>query len=158
MSTFAAPLAVGQTSTNSVHAADLGNIYIIGKNRYRLVISAAAITTPSGFVVTTALSTGLPTWSVNTSTTANDYLAAGIIPAVITATIPISTYFLVQISGPCTAISAAAIAVGVPVGCSTTAGKIDDASITAGVGAIGISTLVAGAADVVTNVYLKGLD
>ncbi len=157
MPSFSPTLQPGNVTTQAVTAADLGNVFWEGKNAYRVVKAAADITTPAGFVVVTALSTGLPTWSVNTSTTANDYLVAGVIPTTYTATIASGSYFVIQVAGPCTAVSAAAITVGTLVGCSTTAGKIDDASITAGVGAIGIATLVAAGADVVTNVYLKGL-
>lgn len=158
MTTLAPPLPVGTVTTNTVHLADLGNVYTIGANRYRLVKSAAAITTPSGFVLTTTLTAGAPTWLVNTTTTASDPNVVGVVPAVITATIPISSFFLIQIAGPCTCISAAALALGAAVGPSTTAGKIDDASITVGVGSIGVATLVAAGADVVTNVMLRGLD
>ncbi len=157
MPSFSPTLQPGSKTLQAVTAADLGNVFWEGASAFRVVKAAADITTPAGFVVTTALSTGAITWSVNTSTTANDYLVVGVIPTLYTATIASGTYFVVQVAGPCTCVSAAAITVGTIVGVSATAGKIDDASITAGVGAIGVATLVAAGADVVTNVYLKGL-
>jgi hypothetical protein len=112
---------------------------------------------PGYFVVVTATVRRASDLERRTSTTANDYLCGRRRPGGPTSRHRGGSYFLLQVAGPCTAVSAAAIAARCPVGCSTTAGKIDDASITAGVGAIGVATLVAAGADVVTNVYLKGL-
>lgn len=151
-------LQPGSVTLQSVTAADLGNLYIgTGGKIFRVVKAGAAIAAPANKVIVTALSSGVPTWVVNTSTTANDWLAVGIIPADYTATIAIDSYFMVQVAGPCKGISAAAIANGGLIGTSTTAGKIDDATVTAGVGAIGVALEAAGAGDETPDVLLKGL-
>jgi hypothetical protein len=90
--------------------------------------------------------------TVNTSTTASDALVAGIVPAEIqtnSATagqIDTGTYFYVVVEGVATAISADAVAAGVPVGTSTAAGKVDDATIAVG-GAAGVALEAAAGAD-----------
>jgi hypothetical protein len=159
MSAFAPPFQPGDYSTNAAHAADLGKSYRVGARTFVLCKATAAISTPANKVVATALggaaNAKAPTWSVATTTTAFDPNSVGLIPAEYgTVTIPISAYFLVQTGGPALAICAAAVAAGVAIGSSTTAGDVDDASAVAG-NEIGVS-LEAGtnAADLI-GVLLK---
>lgn len=157
MGTFAPTLPLGSVTLQAITAADLGNLYAMGPSVFRVVKATSAITSPQYKALVTAVSSGVPTWNVATSTTANDYLAAGVVSVDYVADIAAGAYFLLQVAGPTKGVSAAAIAAGVPIGCSTTAGKIDDASITAGVGAMGISLESAAGADENPDIYLKGL-
>jgi hypothetical protein len=157
------PFPIGTASTATSLAADLGKVYYWNGNAYRLVKAGATITTAASYTLVTALSSGVPTWAVNTTTTANLWTVAGVVPAGQTGTGATTTslisgdYFLIQISGPTKCISAAAIADGGLVGTSTTAGKVDDASVTAGVGAMGVALEAAADVDITIDVYLKGL-
>lgn len=156
------PFPVGTASTDAELAADLGNVYWVGAKAYRLVKAAAALSGARYMTLVTAVSSGVRTWACTTSTTANDPLVAGVVPATQVDSLGAAgllsgDYFLIQVSGSCKGISAAAIAASVPVGTSTTAGKIDDASITAGVGAMGVSDESASAGDENTDICLRGL-
>lgn len=157
------PIGVNVVSSDSALSGDLGNVYTVGGKAYRLVKAAADIAAAAKKVLVTAMSSGVPTWAVNTTTTANDSHVVGIVPSGIDAgtttsgTIDSGEYFLVQVSGPATAIAAAAVADNAIVATSTTAGSIDDASATAGVGAIGTATAAATAASADITVNLKGL-
>lgn len=157
------PFAVGKADAGTYLAASLGNLYEVDGKIYRLCKNGASLASAAQKTVVTAVSSGVPTWVTAVSTTANDYLVAGVIPAgqvgtgATTTTLAADDYFLLQVSGQCKIISAGAITAGVPVGCSATAGKADDLSITAGVGAMGISLESAAAADENTDVLLKGL-
>ena len=108
------PLGVGDCSNDANLAGDLGKVYRVGANHYRLVKAAADIATAAKKVLVTATSSGVPTWSVNTSTTANDYTVVGVVPSTITGRVTSTTitsgdYFLIQCSGNCKIISAAAM-------------------------------------------------
>lgn len=142
---------------------DLGKVFWKDGKGYRLVKAAANIAAAAKKVLVSAISSGAPTWSVNTSTTANDTHVVGIVPSgisTVSATsgqIDSGSYFFVQVSGAATGSSAGAVADNALIGTSTTAGKIDDASITAGVGAIGTATAAVTAASADLTVFLKGL-
>jgi hypothetical protein len=159
------PIPVGKASQATDLATQLGRLFETADGKiYRLVKAAADIATAARFAVVTAVTAGgLPTWLVNTTTTANNYLAVGVVPAGQVGTGSTATtllagdYFLVQASGVATIVSAGAIAAGALVGTSTTAGKVDDASIGAGIGAIGVALLAASAGDENPPVLLKGL-
>jgi len=156
------PIAIGTASANAAHAKDLGRIYPYNGNLYRVTKAGAAIAAAASKTLVTALSSGVPTWSVNTTTTANNWLVAGVVPAGQkgssgTTGLLSGDYFMLQVSGPTKVISAAAIADGGLVGTSTTAGKVDDASVTAGVGAMGVALEAASAGDETIDVLLKGL-
>lgn len=153
---------VGTASASTLNAADLGKIYWQNGRGYRLLKATNAIAACARKVVVSAVSGGAFTWSCDVSTTANDTTVAAIIPSNQvgssgTTGLLAGDYFYGQVSGITTGISAAAIAANVPVGTSTTGGKIDDASITAGVGAIGVSLASAAGADENPGVYLKGM-
>lgn len=165
------PFPVDQVATEAANSdgglsADLGNVYR-GKdgNLYRLVQAASDIASAAKKTLVTATSgsnPASPTWKVDTTTTANDAHVVGVVPSDITAetttsgTIDQNEYFFVQVSGPTTTISAAAIADNAEVGTSTTAGKVDDATID-GAGSIGTAMESASGADEDIGVYLKGL-
>jgi hypothetical protein len=169
MSANTLPLPIGQVfrpaefdANSSLVKALLNNLgykYTHKGAEYRLVKAAANLATPGRRIVTSALdaTSKLPTWVVGTTTTANDPAVVGVIPADQVAILADDLY-LVQISGAAEIVSAAAIAAGVLVGSSTTAGKGDDATIGAGVGAIGVSLEAAAGADENVAVLLKGLN
>lgn len=98
------PLAIGDVSTASALAADVGKVYIQDGKMYRLVKTANAITTPTCKILTTAITAGVPTWTCDVSTTISDRNKAGVIPASITATIAASSYLLLQVSGAASVI------------------------------------------------------
>lgn len=157
-------LAPGQVSTNSDLESDLGNVYFLGNKAYRLVKAAADIASAENKILTTALSSGVPTWSVNTSTTAADAHVAGIVPSgidTISSTagqLDEGDYFLLQVSGPATAIAAGTgIADNGLIGTSTVAGSVDDAGVTAGVSAAGRANQASTAASQEIAVELRGL-
>lgn len=157
------PFPVASASSDTGLAADLGKLYFANGKVYRLVKAGASIATAATKVVITALSSGAPTWAVNTTTSANLHTVAGVIPegqvgtGATSTTLASGDYFLLQVSGPAKVIAAAAIADGGLVGTSTTAGKVDDATVAAGVGAMGVALEAAANADDVIDVMLKGI-
>lgn len=157
------PIAVGKADAGTWLASSLGNLYEADGKVYRLVKNSADLTAAASKILITALSSGVPTWVVATTTTANDSLVAGVVPAGQTGTGAVSTtlyagdYFLLQVSGPSKVISAAAIADRGLIGTSSTAGKADDLSAAAGVGACGVALEAASAGDETIDILLKGL-
>lgn len=148
MSANNAPFAIASSAlaiNGAVNNVNLGRQWIINGAGWRLVKAAGALTLPGRKLLVSAISGGLPTYIATTTVTANDYLGVGFAPAG-QVTLATGDAFLVQTSGYGEGISAAAIAAGAAVGASTTAGKIDDASITA-VGTFGISLESAAGAD-----------
>lgn len=147
------------SSLRKAFNTDLGRIYTENGKRYVLCKAAGALSAPGGKLVVTALDTTskLPTWVVDTTTTANNHLAVGIIPRTLTEALAAGDIFLVQLSGPAEVISAGAITAGGLIGSSTSAGKVDDATVTAGVGAVGVALEAAAGADEIVAVLLKGL-
>lgn len=158
------PMGFNSVSSATSLASDLGNTYE-GKDGkfYRLVKAAADIASAAEKILVSAASSGTLTWSCNTTTTANNYLAVGVVPASIDAatttsgTIDSGEYFFVQVAGVGSVTSAAAIAAGGLVGTSTTAGKADDATVAAGVGSIGVALESAAGADESVGILIKGL-
>lgn len=150
-------------STDLDAANSVGEVFREGGKFYRIVQAAANISAAAEKILVTAVSSGVATWSVNTTTTANNYLAAGVVPANISTIsstagqIDSGSYFALQISGVASVTSAAAIAAGGLVGTSTTAGKADDATVAAGVGAVGVALEAAAGADESVGILLKGL-
>lgn len=146
-------------------AGDLGKVFRRADGKaYRLVKAAANIAAAAKKVLVSAISSGAPTWAVNTTTTANDAHVVGIVPSdIVTVSdtasqIDSGSYFFVQVSGAATGIAATTgIADNGLIGTSTTAGSIDDASVAAGVGAIGTATAASTAASADVTVFLKGL-
>jgi hypothetical protein len=126
------PGEVGKAANGDAYEANLGNLYFGAQGKkYRLCKAAAALATMGRALVGSAGSSGLPTFIVNTTTTAADPLGIG--GCVSTQVdIAIGDYFLVQTGGYGELISAAAIVLGASVGASTTAKKVDDATMTDG--------------------------
>lgn len=123
---FLEPLKVGETSTNSQHAADLNKVYSIQGSNYRFVKTGAAISFAGGKVVTRTLTLGVPTGAVTEASTLNDYQACGVIPLVggisSTTTIAISSYLLVQLTGPATVLANSTITAPAIFGSTATSG------------------------------------
>ena len=142
------------TSTAGFPASDIGDLAFQDGKAYRLCVAGGTLAAQQ--TVVTALSSGVPTWSVSTTTTANNHLVAGVLPVGHEGATS-GQYIYVQVSGPVKIISAAAIAAGGLVGTSTAAGKADDATVAAGVGAMGVALEAASGADESTDVLLKGL-
>lgn len=139
---------------------DLGRVYDapLGK-KYRLVVAAANIASAAKKIL---VIDDPSTFAANTTTTANNAHVVGVVPSDIvtisstSGQIDSGSYFFVQVSGKATVLGAAAVADNGLVGTSTTAGKADDASVTAGVGACGTAlAAITTAADLTVN--LKGL-
>jgi hypothetical protein len=154
---------VGTASAATDLAQHLGQIVETngGLKKYRLVKAGAAIAAAAEMILVGAASGGAYTWAVDTTTTANSYLALGTVPAgqkgsTGTTGLVSGDYFLLQIYGPATVTSAAAIAAGGLVGTSTTAGKADDATVAAGVGAIAQALEAASGADESVGIFLFG--
>lgn len=157
MSANSAPFALGSSglaANASVYNTNLGRQWMINGANWRLVKATAAMTTTAVRYspLVTALSGGLPTYAVATSTTAADYLAIGFGKSDQVA-LAAGDFFLVQTSGFTEATSAAAIAAGALIGTSTTAGKIDDATITAPT-AMGVALESAAAADELVGIRI----
>lgn len=122
--TFYPPMGVGDRSSQSVHAADLGKVYLVNGKFYRLVKAVSTIAAPGKIVFTTAVTAGQPTWSVDQTTTQNDYKIACVAdPAQVALTA--GDYFLGQTSGTaaCLTSDQAAVA-GDPIGTATVAGRV----------------------------------
>lgn len=154
---------VGQASAATDLANMLGHEVTTdgGTKTYRLVKATSAIAAAAEMILVGAATAGVPTWNVVTSTTANDYLArlGGVVPAgqkgsTGTTGLIAGDYFLIQIAGPATVTSAGAIAAGGLIGTSTTAGKADDATVAASVGAIGNALESAAGADESVGILL----
>src|SRR5258708_38758146 len=98
------PLKVGEVSTNSQHAGDLNKTYSIQGSTYRFVKTGAAVSAAGGKVMTRTMTLGVPTGAVTEDVTLNDYQVAGVIPIAFNisslTTIAISSYMLVQLTGP----------------------------------------------------------
>jgi hypothetical protein len=125
------PFDVGTASTDANLAGDLGKIYRKGDKTYRLCKAAAAIASAASKTLVTAVSSGVPTWSVNTTTSANNSLVAGVVPvgqvdSTGAAGLLSGDYFLLQVGGPAKVLvhtDATAISTGVST--CTTAGSVD---------------------------------
>lgn len=138
-------IATANAGNPGVIAALLGKTYVKDGKTYRFVKAAGTLTSLGRKALVSAQSGGLPTYSVTTSTTANDYTVIGGCVAT-QANVVAGDGLLVQIGGFGELLSAAAIAAGAPIGCSTTAGKVDDATITEG-GSMAIALEAAAGAD-----------
>lgn len=122
-----------------------------GPATFRLVKFASAITSPSNLAVVTALSstTGVPTWTCDTTNTANNYLVAGVIPTM-SAAIAANDYGWIQIDGIAKVISVDVVLVaGQPFGTATlsdTPGRVQ-----------GVATATTLASDLAASVFAKRL-
>ncbi len=156
------PIKIGTASARAEHAADLGKVYFLNGKGYRIVQMLGALAAAAGKILVTGITAGAPTWIVTTSTTAGDPTVAGVVPpsqkgSTGTTGLVAGDYFPLQVSGPCDVLTAAAVTNNALVGCSTTAGKCDDASVSAGIGAAGIALETGSGADEQMGCMLKGL-
>ena len=125
------PLPIGKTSSSSQLAADVGKVYLAGGKLYRLVKFTSAITDPESKVVVTAFSAGVPTWSVDTTTTGASAAVAGVIPASLTTDIAASAYGLILIKGAGSVLSSTtAVTDGDVLQTATVAGRADEIATT----------------------------
>lgn len=125
------PGSKGLAANNSVYQGNLGRSWIVDGAAWRLVKTANALTSCGRFCLVTAVSGGLPTWIVDTTTSANNKLVIGVLKST-QVNLAAGDYCLVQVSGFAEVISAAAIADKAAISTSTTAGKADDATSTVG--------------------------
>lgn len=138
MSAVYPPFQPGDSSTNAIHAADLGKSYRDGPRTFILVKAGADLASPKGKAVAAPVSGSahakvLNFAAVDITTTAFDPGSLGVVPAEYgTTTIKSGTYYLVQTGGLAIGIAAGAIVAGAAVGTSTTAGDMDDAGAVAG--------------------------
>ena len=156
--------APGTASTASDLAGMLGQVVETegGLKKYRLVQAEAAIAAAASLLVSTTLSSGVPTWVVDLpgTTGASVSTPVGVIPAgqkgsTGTTGLIAGDYFLVQISGPTKCISGGTLAAFDSVGATGTAGKVDTTT-TLSV-AIGTALEAASAADATVDVLLRHL-
>ncbi len=122
-------LVIGTASARAEYAADLGKTVTVNGKRYRLVKAAATIASASGMALVSAQSGGLPTFSVNTSTTANDPTIIGIVPvgqvgSTGTTSIQSGDYFYVQVAGFAQVKCTAGTIAGDLLSASATAGSL----------------------------------
>ncbi len=102
------PIKVGAKDASGTNTGLLGRIFEVDGRIFRLVKSTGTIAAGSGgLFVSTAFSSGVPTWSVAVNGTANNPFVVGVIPAIDTSGTTVNTtafaagdVFLVQISGP----------------------------------------------------------
>jgi hypothetical protein len=164
---FDFPVGTYRASTDTSMAAQLGSLATQGGNMYRLVQAAAAIATPAGYTVASATASGTKSWSVSLTSVA--VLAPdGIIPAAYgSTTIPINSYFWIQVSGIVPAVCASTLAVSgasaTVVLVPTTAGTLTlmatgvEGYLAAQASAWALNTAVLTAAGGTINVQLTGL-
>lgn len=125
------PGGLGLAAYASLYKDNLGRVYEIDGAHWRLVKTSSSLTSCGRFVVVTAVSGGLPTYAVTTTTTANNKLVVGVLHAD-QEDLASGDFCLVQVSGFAEVVSAAAIADKAALTTSTTAGKADDATATVG--------------------------
>jgi hypothetical protein len=125
--------AVGTASTATDLASHLGNVvrFADGKE-YRLVKAQEAIASAANKVVSTALSSGAPTWVVDLAGTTGCAVGnpAGVVPtgqvgSTGTSTVQANDYFLVQVSGTAEVGTTGTPAAGDAVGATGSAGLVD---------------------------------
>lgn len=160
MSANSAPFALGSSglaANASVYNTNLGRQWMINGANWRLLKAATAKTAAEVRYspLVTALSGGLPTYSVDTTTGAASFLGVAFGKSDQVA-LAAGDFFLGQTSGYGEATSAAAIAAGAMIGTSTTAGKIDDAGVTAPL-MMGVSLESAAAADELVGIRIVNL-
>lgn len=167
MSYNAIPINIGTASARAEHAADLGKLIVVDGKMYRLVKAAAAISSAATLVVSTELSSGVPTWNVDLAGTTGCALThpAGVIPLGQTGSdggtgLVAGDYFYVQVSGPAKCRSAnTAVDSGTLAAATGTAGEVTNATATAAAlaASIGVFTETVNTADQTVDVLLRGL-
>lgn len=158
-------IEIGSASASTAHAADLGKLVVVNGKTYRLVRANAAISAAANkVVVRTAATAG--TWTINTTTSANSPLVAGVIPAGQTGSdnstgLVSGDYFYVQVAGEATPIvNTGSVAAGTGLTTFTDAGECDAVSGTFGATTPGIvfaTLLTASSANTATLAKLVNL-
>lgn len=151
------------SSVPGVHHADLGKLVVVNGNTYRLVRANAAISAAANKVV---IRTAATANTVNTTTTANSPLVAGVIPAGQTGSdgstgLLAGDYFYVQVGGIATPIvNTGSVAAGTGMTTFTDAGECDAVSATFAAttpGVVFATLLAASTANTATSAKLVNL-
>jgi hypothetical protein len=130
------PVALNAADPATQHVNNLGKVYEIGGKLYRLVKAAANISACANKVLVTSYSGNVPAWTVNTTTTANSPLVAGVVvPGQLgsdgTTGLVSGDYFLIQVGGIATPLTVTgSVAAGTGLVTTTTAGQVDAVSAT----------------------------
>jgi hypothetical protein len=152
----------GTASTATDLANHLGDKVEYNNQTYRLVKAGAAVAAAAKLVVSTALTSNVPTWVVNVpgGTGYSVSTPVGVVPtgqkgSTGTTGLISGDYFLAQISGVATTISGGTLAQFDSVGATGTAGKVD----TSTTASVIIGTALKAATDTATDVpvLLRGL-
>lgn len=151
------PFAPGERSASVALLADLGKTWTVNGKGYILVRnSAAAVAAPQSMNFISALAATAVNFIVAITATNNSPQCLGLAD-LNQAALAASDFFLLQFAGNANYISDAAVAAGALIGSgAVTAGRTTSTTITAGVGAIGVSTSAPGAAAVASFAWLKG--
>lgn len=157
-------IPIGQASAATDLAFHLGQRHEDSQGRvYVLCKAAAAIATCASKVLVTAVSSGVPTFNVNTTTTAANGLVIGVVPAGQTGSdgstgLVSGDYFWVQVGGYSKVITiTGSTAIGTGLVTTTTAGKADpiDATFAAtDPGSVFATLLEASNADAASDILL----
>lgn len=135
LSSFVCPLAVGVADSATQWSTFLGKLFEVNGNIYRMVKASANISSAANKVlVLPAISSHATAWTVNTTTTANSQLVAGVVPSGQTGSdgstgLVSGDYFLIQVGGIATPLChTTAVAASTGLATSTTAGSADAVS------------------------------
>lgn len=123
------PLGVGQVDTTGVFAGDVGKIYHVGTNTYRVFKAIAAIATATqGQQLSMALTTAspTPTFGVAVNLIAANPYVCGAIPSTLTGGVAASGYFLGLIEGSDVLAQTATAASAITSGSVLTSGTAGD--------------------------------
>lgn len=121
------PIPVGQVATDPPFKGDLGRIYPSGGNMYKLVKAASSIAAGSqGLQLSTAFSSGVPTYACSLNTVAANFACCGAIPSTLTGAIAASGYFLALIDGVDTLYQTGTAASAITTGSALVTGTASD--------------------------------
>lgn len=172
MAAFTSNLTPGQASANADYAGQLGELTFVGPRGYRTCKAGAAIAAAACKVLSSAISSGAPTWVVTINATAADTYKQRVRVVVpdgqvgtgtTSTTLASGDYFLGQVSGPSKLLTAAALAAsGSHVLVVNTLGLVKASTLTTAIaGACGVGfathTANATAASVKIGAFLRGL-
>jgi len=122
-------MSLGQFATDGTQDADLGKVYRCDNGFARYVKLASQITNAGGTAVFFAYTLGVPTYTVDTTTTSHNVNFAGVIPIALdiasTTTLAASTRLMVRINGPCSVkASDTLVTTNFPLAAGTSAGAL----------------------------------
>lgn len=123
-------IVIGTASARAEHKGDLGKLVVLDGKTYRMVRANAAIAAAGNKVVARTAGTA-GTWTVDVTTSANNFLVAGVIPpgqtgSTGTTGLISGDYLYIQVAGEATPlVLTAATIVGTQLSCSGTAGSCD---------------------------------